>query len=241
MIISIIIPTFNESTKIERDIISAAEFFEKNSFQGEIIIVDDGSTDNTSEAAENVKVPSDVSFRVIRYEKHRGKGYAVRTGIKSAKGDYILFADSGLCVPFDYILDGLGILKSGDFEIAHGSRKLKESIILKKQSLVRRIIAKMFRWIFIYWLKVPAELTDTQCGFKIYKGDTARKLYEQCVTDGFLFDIEIIKRAQKENYRIKEFPIEWRIDPDSRLSVRKNSIGVLKELIAMKKLLSEIQ
>lgn len=240
MFISIIIPAFNESTKIERDIISAAEFFEKNDIRGEIIVVDDGSTDNTSETAQNVKLSSRSSLQIICYEEHRGKGYAVRTGMTSSKGDYVLFADSGVCVPFDYILTGLEILKSGGFDIAHGSRKLKDSIIIEKQPLLRRVIAWIFRRIFIHWLKIPAELTDTQCGFKIYKGDVARNLYGQCVTDGFLFDIEIIKRAVKEDYRIKEFGIEWRIDPDSRLSVRKNSIGVLKELAAMKRLLSEL-
>jgi len=240
MNISIIIPAFNESKKIGRDIKSAEDFIKKNNFHGEILVVDDGSKDDTAGAAKAVEISPQIPLRVIRYEPHRGKGYAVRTGMKSAKGDYIVFADSGLCVPYNYVLTGLKILESEDFDIAHGSRKLKESKIIRRQPLVRRIIPKVFRWIFIHWLNVPSELTDTQCGFKVYKGDVARKLYEQCVTDGFLLDIEIILRAQKQGYRIKEFPVEWTADPDSRLSVIKNSFGVLRELIKIKRSLSKL-
>jgi len=240
MNISIIVPAFNESKKIGRDIKAAEEFIVRNNFQGEIFVVDDGSKDDTAEAAKTVEISPHISLRVIRYEPHRGKGYAVRTGMKSAKGDYILFADSGLCVPYDYVLTGLKILKSGDFDIAHGSRKLEDSKIIRQQPWLRRLISKVFRWIFIHWLHVPSELTDTQCGFKVYKGDAARKLYEQCVTDGFLFEIEIIVRAQKQGYRIKEFPVEWTVDLDSRLSLTRNSFGFIRELIAVKRLLSNM-
>ena len=87
---------------------------------------------------------------------------------------------------------------------------------------------------------IPSRITDTQCGFKIYRGDIARKLYNQCVTDGFLFDIEIFLRAQKQDYKIVEFPIEWKIDPDSRLSVKRNALHVLKELIALRRLKAKL-
>ncbi|MFC1724580.1 glycosyltransferase [candidate division KSB1 bacterium] len=240
MFISIILPALNESKKIREDIEAAAEFIEKNDFQGEIIVVDDGSSDDTADAARTAEIPKDISLQIIRYKTHRGKGYAVRAGVISAKGEYVMFADSGLCVPYDYVLTAIKILQDENYDIAHGSRKLKDSKIVRQQPLIRRIIAKIFRWIFIHWLNVPRELTDTQCGFKVYKGDIVRKLYTQCVTDGFLFDIEIILRAQKQNIRIIEFPIEWKIDPDSRLSVKRNSFDVLRELIALKRLLSKL-
>ena len=84
-------------------------------------------------------------------------------------------------------------------------------------------------------MKIPPELTDTQCGFKIYKGDVARHLYGECMTDGFAFDIEIIIRAGKEGYRIKEFPIDWTCDRDSRLSPTRSSWRVLSELLKIKR------
>ena len=88
-------------------------------------------------------------------------------------------------------------------------------------------------------MKIPPELTDTQCGFKIYKGDIARHLYSECITDGFMFDIEIIIRAQKEGYRIKEFPINWSCDRDSRLSPTRSWWRVLSELMTIKQTMTK--
>ena len=85
-------------------------------------------------------------------------------------------------------------------------------------------------------MKISSELSDTQCGFKIYRGDVARNLYGQCVTDGFMFDLEIIMRAEKQGYRIKEFPIDWTCDRDSRLSPAKSLWRVLRELITIKRI-----
>jgi len=240
MKISIIIPAFNESKKIEKDIRAGTDFLRVNNFTGELIVVDDGSTDGTSQTAEAVLLSSPVSLRVIRNEQHRGKGFAVRTGVNTAKGEIIMFADSGLCIPYQFVLKGIQMLELGNCDIAHGSRKLKDSVIITGQPLHRRMIAKIFRWIFIIYLKVPKELTDTQCGFKIYKKHAAQKLYDECVTDGFLFDIEIILRARKHKYLIKEFPVEWRIDPDSRLLAFRNSYRVLKELITIRRLTTKL-
>jgi len=239
MDLSIVIPALDESKKIGQDITEAAGFLESNHLTGEIIVVDDGSEDNTAEIAQNVNIPSTIKPQVIRYEHHRGKGYAVRTGIKQTTGEYVMFADSGGCVPYEDVLHGLKLLKNGTCDIAHGSRKMRGCHIEKTQSLYRRICSKMFHWFVIHYMKVPAEYTDTQCGFKIYKGDVARHLYGECITDGFIFDIEIILRARKEGYRIQEFPIDWTCDRDSRLSPTRSSWRVLSELITIKRALDK--
>lgn len=235
MDLSIVIPALNESKKIAHDIEAAATFLQDNNLSGEIIVVDDGSSDNTVEAAKNTKIPSQVSLNVIRYEQHRGKGSAVRSAIVQSSGEYVMFADSGCCVPYNNVLRGLELLKSGACDIAHGSRKIKGSHIKKSQSLYRRICAVIFHRLVTLYMKIPKEFTDTQCGFKIYKGDAARKLYYECSTDGFGFDIEIIMRAQKEGYRIKEFPIDWTCDRDSRLSPTRSFWSILLELAAIKR------
>lgn len=239
MDLSIVIPALNESKKIARDVKMAAEFLEGNNFQGEIVVVDDASTDGTCEVAKNVKVPPDVKLKVIRYEHHRGKGYAVRAGIKQTRGKYVMFADSGYCVPYGNALLGLEMLKDGSCDIAHGSRKLIESDIQQAQPWRRRISSRLFKWLINKLLQIPRGLTDTQCGFKIYKGDVARQLYSQCISDGFMFDIEIILRAQKQGYRIEEFPVEWVCDLDSRLSLTRTPWPVISELRAIKRAVSD--
>ena len=239
MDLSIVIPAFEENRKIARDVREAAVFLTSHKFKSEIIVVDDGSRDNTSETAKNVEIPPDVKLEVIRYEQHRGKGYAIRTGVSQSNGDYIMFADSGCCVPYESTLGGLDLIKNGDCDIAHGSRKMSGSHIEKAQNFYRRICSKIFHWFVVHDLKIPSEFTDTQCGFKIYKGDVARHLYDTCVTDGFMFDIEVIMRALKEGYKIREFPIDWTCDPDSRLSPSRSSWQILSELLNIRRIMKK--
>ena len=235
MDLSIVIPAFEEGKKIARDVNAAATFLQANSLTGEIIVVDDGSQDSTAQAALQVQVPPEISHHVIRYEEHCGKGCAVRTGMKASKGQYVMFADCGLCIPYGNALQGLEMLQANRCEIAHGSRRLIESDILQDQPWHRRLFSRLFKATVRMLLGVPRRLTDTQCGFKIYRGDVARELYGACVTDGFMFDIEIILRAIKRGQRIEEFPVEWACDPDSRLSVTRTPWPVLAELRALRR------
>jgi dolichyl-phosphate beta-glucosyltransferase len=131
------------------------------------------------------------------------------------------------------------MLRNGACDIAHGSRKLLQSDIQKDQPWRRRACARLFRWAASKMLTLPAGLSDTQCGFKVYRGDVARKLYSRCTTDGFMFDVEVILRAQRADYRIQEFPVEWVCDLDSRLSVVRTPWPVLRELIAIKRQLAK--
>lgn len=238
MDLSIVIPAFEESQKIARDVEAAAAFLKGEGLAGEIIVVDDGSRDDTAAAAKEADIPPNVHLNVIRYDTHQGKGCAVRTGMAASRGEYVMFADSGGCVPYENALRGLEMLKSGSCDLAHGSRKLRESSIQRRQAWYRRILSRIFRRVIIRALKVPAELTDTQCGFKMYRGDVARKLYSECITDGFMFDVEIIMKARRGGYRIREFPIEWTSDRDSRLSLTRNAGCVLRELLMIRRTLA---
>ena len=233
--LSIVIPAFEEAGKIARDIKAAAQFLKANELAGEIIVVDDGSSDATEQAAGNVWVPRDIRRQVIRYDPHRGKGYAVRTGILASTGDFTMFADCGLCIPYGNVLLGMALIREGQCDIAHGSRRHLESDILRDQPWHRRVVSRAFKSTVRTLLKVPRELTDTQCGFKVYKGNVARELYGQCVSDGFMFDIEIILRAERAGYRIQEFPVEWACDLDSRLSVTRTPWPVLSELRTLRR------
>lgn len=238
MDLSIVIPAFEEGKKIARDVKAVAQFLRANGLEGEIIVVDDGSSDDTAQAARKVWVPQEVTSRVIRYEEHRGKGYAVRTGMVATIGRYTMFADCGLCIPYGDALQGLDMLEANTCDIAHGSRRHIQSDILRDQPWHRRLLSRAFKSTVRTLLKVPRNLTDTQCGFKVYKGDVARELYAECISDGFMFDIEIILRAEKKGYRIEEFPVEWACDLDSRLSVTRTPWPVLSELRTLKRAIS---
>lgn len=215
---SVIIPIFEESQKIAADIAAASEFMLDYGLNGEIIVIDDGSQDNSCKIAESVTVPDAIKLRIAGFDKHRGKGAAVRTGMQMSKGKCVMFADSGSCVPFDCARTGMEMIKRNYCDIAHASRRLPESRIILPHHPHRRAFSILFRWLVIPWMKIPAKFTDTQCGFKIYNGDVARQLYGQAITNGFMFDVEIILRALQGGFRIKEFPIRWTADRDTRLN-----------------------
>ncbi|HDL18713.1 MAG TPA: glycosyltransferase [Bacteroidetes bacterium] len=235
MELSIIIPAYNEANKIGKDVAAANDFLTEQRITGEIIIVDDGSEDGTAAAAGAVQTDKKIRVNILSLNRHRGKGFAVRSGVMQAEGKFILFADSGLCIPYQFAITGLDMIKRGECHIAHGSRKLPESTIRNPQTFSRRVSAGFFRWLMVHWIKITADLTDTQCGFKIYRGDIAGELYKKCESDGFLFDVEIILRALRSGYRIKEFPIQWTADRDSRLSLTKSPWGMMKELMRIKR------
>jgi dolichyl-phosphate beta-glucosyltransferase len=233
--VSIIIPAFNEQYKIQQDIVAADRFLTSDNHSGEIIIIDDGSTDETWAAAKKITKNIQTPCIVERLKKNYGKGRAVRTGILKSQGEYVIFADSGNCVPFEYVKVGMALIESNQCQIAHGSRKISSCHISRPQSFYRRICSRLFHWFLIHDIKRLGNLTDTQCGFKIYRGDIARKLYDQSTIDSFTFDIEVILLALSSGHTIREFPVDWTCDPDSRLKPIHEAIRVFTDLVRLKR------
>ncbi len=239
MDLSIVIPEFNEARKIAADVEAAGAFLAAEGLSGEILVVDDGSSDNSADLAEAAAVPDGVEKRVIRCEVNQGKGHAVRTGMVQTRGDVIMFADAGRCIPFDNALRGLAMLREDRCDIAHGSRALPDSVITRRKSLYRRALTRVFRWVMPWLSGTPRSLSDTQCGFKMYKGPIGRELYSRCVCNGFLFDIETVLRAVRAGWRIGEFPVEWHSDPDSRLHPARLIPRLFSELREIQRALKE--
>lgn len=232
---SIVIPAYNEEKKIEKDIEAVYSFFNSHSLNGELVIVDDGSKDKTYEVASTFKNKY-PSLKVINYGMNKGKGYALRTGMVEASGKYILFADSGICVPYENSLEGLKLTQEG-FDIAIGSRRTKENetTIVIQQPAYRRIGSKVFYFTMKLLKLIPRGIYDTQCGFKIFKKEAAHKIYKECFTDGFMIDIEMLKRGIKAKYKITQFPVKWSNDPDTRFNPiggsLQNMIQILKIIL----------
>jgi glycosyltransferase involved in cell wall biosynthesis len=233
--LSIVIPAYNEAHKIAHDVEAASRFLIEQGLTGEIIVSDDGSRDDTAGTARACTVPPAVTLKVLGQETNRGKGAAVRAGMLASAGRYAMFADSGVCIPYEQAMRGLELLRSGQCEIAHASRKRADSVIVNPQPLHRRMFSRAFRLAADLYLGLPYRLTDTQCGFKMYRGDVARSLYGQCETEGFLFDLEIIIRAGKAGLRVAEFPVTWSCDPDTRLRTGRTIVRTIEELRGIKR------
>jgi dolichyl-phosphate beta-glucosyltransferase len=241
MDISIVIPALNEAKKIRYDVETAASFINESGLRGEVIVVDDGSIDGTTEVARKANILSSVELVVIRLEKNSGKGFAVKTGIKNTRGDVVLFADSGTCVPYANALHQIERIQVGELDVAMASRRMKQTRILRNRSIKRRMLSWLFRQAAIIITGLPRRITDSQCGFKLYKGKIARKLFDECLTRGFIFELEILLRALQMGCRIEEFPVEWSCDLDSRLKPASDAFVVLKELFKVRSIIKKIQ
>jgi dolichyl-phosphate beta-glucosyltransferase len=236
MDLSIIIPALNEAYKIGGDIAAAAAFLKENGFQGEVIVVDDGSTDGTEAAAKLVAVSPPVEKTVLRLEKNSGKGAAVRTGVLKSRGEVVLYADSGSCIPYANALPVIKRIRAGGLHIGLASRRLEETVIQRGQPLRRRLISRLFHWAAVHVAGLPRWVTDSQCGFKVYEGKHACELFAGLGTPGFLFELEIIIKAVRAGLKVEEFPVEWTCDLDTRLKPAAQARGIFRELLHVRRL-----
>jgi dolichyl-phosphate beta-glucosyltransferase len=238
MDLSIIIPAFNEALKIGDDVTAAAVFLEEHKISGEVIVVDDGSFDRTYDAVRSVKVPPSVKLTVTRLETNMGKGSAVKTGVLKSSGDIVLYADSGTCIPYRDALPSIECIRRRGLDVAMASRRLKGTVICRDRPRKRRVLAWLFRKAALLIAHLPRRITDSQCGFKIYRGDLARELYAGLETTGFLFELEIILKALKKELAVEEFPVTWTCDLDTRVRPASQAVPLLKELLAVRKIMN---
>jgi dolichyl-phosphate beta-glucosyltransferase len=235
--LSIVIPAHNESLKIRDDILAAGEFLRLRNLSGEILVVDDGSTDGTGAQARQTPVTEPTVLRVTTLPARTGKGGAVRAGVLASCGQVVACVDSGCCVPYSAAWSAIEWVKEGTCQIAIGSRKMPGSRIVRGQPWHRRACSAMVRRIVVGTFPSLRGLSDTQCGFKVYSGPVARELFGQCVIDGFLFDVEILVRAIRKGYDVRQFPVEWTCDRDSRLSSTRSFVPILAELVRLRRVL----
>lgn len=230
--LSLVIPAYNEERKIEKDIRKAFGYFKQKKINAEVIVSTDGVTDNTNKIVNNLK--KEFPNLSLIYKKGKiGKGAAIKSGVKVAKGKFIMFADAGYCIPFKFI--GYGIKKINEgYDVALGNRGDKSTIIKKRQPLYRVVGSRIFGFLVKYTLGIPTYIKDTQCGFKIYKKAIAKKLFEELKTPGMMFDLEHILRAKKNKFKIGVFPVEWSNDPDTKFNPVTGSLENFKEIYRIK-------
>lgn len=229
--LSVVIPAFNEEKKIGKAITQIRKFFKKKKASFEIIVVDDGSFDKTAREARKAGKKL-KHFRVISHMVNKGKGAAIKTGVMASKGKFILFSDADLSTPIGEFERLWRFVESG-FDVVIASRGKKESKILRHQGTFREFLGRSFG--VLTKTLVLRGINDPQCGFKLFKGDLGRKVFSKVKTNGVLFDVEFLLLAQKEGARIKEVPVIWKHEPDTKIQYNfLSSLSVFLQLMEIK-------
>ena len=226
MKLSVVIPCYNEAKDIKEKAEIVKNKLSSLSIDTELILVNDGSKDNTQEVINSI--PGVIHSG---YEINRGKGGAVKQGILDATGDYILFMDADLSTDLKAIDDIIPLLGKESFII--GSRHHKESIIPVKQPAKRRFIGWCCRKLVNG--KFHFHYSDTQCGFKCIEAKFAKKMVEKQIINGFAFDVEYLYIAKLNNVNVLQIPVIWRDDRGSTVSPLKSSIKFFKDMKIIKK------
>jgi glycosyltransferase involved in cell wall biosynthesis len=205
--ISIIIPAYNEEKRLPDTLRQVMAYLARGAWQfSEILVVDDGSTDGTVQAAEQMRA-SYPALRVLRNPGNRGKGYAVRHGMLESRAEWALFTDSDLSSPIEE-LDKLWQAAGRDgAQVALGSRALDRRLIGVHQSFFRENVGKLFNLGMRLATGLPFH--DTQCGFKLFEARAARQIFERQLLDGFGFDVEVLFIGRRLGYREIEVPVRW--------------------------------
>jgi len=214
--LSVVIPALNEEDRLPRTLERIASYLGRRGGGYEVLVVDDGSHDRTSERAEA------AGATVLRNEAKRGKGFAVRRGMLAARGPRRLMTDADLSTPIEE-LDRLSARMDEGHDVVVGSRALPGARIEVRQPWYRENTGRLFN-LFVRALAVPG-VKDTQCGFKLFSAAAARDVFSAARVDGFSFDVEALFLARKKGYRIAEVPVLWRNDAASRVSLLRGALA----------------
>ena len=228
--LSIVIPCYNEEQRLPPTIEHVERFFDARNEPYELILVDDGSGDGTRKVME-AAADRNGAIRVEALPRNRGKGRALATGVQAATGDEILLTDADLSTPIEELDNLQAALKDGA-GIAIGSRALRGSRVEVSQPFYRVVMGKGFNLI-VQAVLLPG-IWDTQCGFKLFRADVARRVFAHLETDGFGFDPEVLYRARKEGVKIAEVPVVWRNSAPTKVSPVRSSFDMLKHVIRLR-------
>jgi dolichyl-phosphate beta-glucosyltransferase len=224
---SIVIPAYNETARIERALASVSGCIRKRGWDAEVLVVDDGSTDNTAALVE-AWAESHPEVRLIRNRENRGKGYSVRNGMLRAAGEIVMFTDADLSSPIEEAERLFTAIADGA-DVAIGSRWLTGKRIVHKQPLYRRFFGRCFNALTRSVMRLP--FADTQCGFKAFRREAAQLVFSLQRIERWGFDPEILFIGIKRGLRIVEVPVTWGHDERSRISYLRDGLQMLLELL----------
>lgn len=228
--ISMVIPAYNEDGRILPTLLSVMGYFGRAGLSHEVIVVDDGSQDETARLVRELskRFPS---IKVIRLPRNMGKGAAVRTGIRNATGHYIIYNDADGATPVLEIGRLLSAMEQGA-DVAIGSRALYSADTRVERRWGRLIAGRVFAFLVNLWV-VPG-VADTQCGFKMFRRDVAYRIFEVQQLDGFAFDVEVLRIASVLGYRVVEVPINWTHIRGSKVHMLWDSFRMVRDIFLVR-------
>jgi dolichyl-phosphate beta-glucosyltransferase len=224
--LSVVIPAYNEGRRLEATLRRIVGFLENREGTFEVIVVDDGSADRTAEVAENFEGP----VYLLRLARNRGKGAALRHGVVASSGAAVLLTDADLSTPIEEVEKLAPYLARS--ELVLGSRAVAGADIQERQSRHRELLGKTFN-LFIRCLGA-GPIRDTQCGFKLIRGEVARELFPLLRIDRFAYDVELVFEARRKGYRIAEVGVEWSDAPFSRVRPFRDGFQMVGDVLRMR-------
>lgn len=216
MWLSVIIPAYNEEKRIAKTLLEINYYMKKQSYDCEILVVNDGSKDRTAEVVEKLKATI-PNLGIINNAKNNGKGYVVRQGLLAAKGKYRLFTDSDNSTPIAELEKFFPYVNK--YDIIIGSRAAKGANIISPQPWQRRFLGNAYR-LMVKIFTGFQDFDDTQCGFKLFNVRAVNDILPRCRINGWSFDVEILVLAKKLGYAVKEAPINWLDSPGTKVKIR---------------------
>ena len=228
--LSIVIPAYNESARIEATLTRVMECVEGQRWDAEVLVVDDGSKDDTAAIVERW-MDAHPRLHLVKNGGNRGKGYSVRNGLLQAAGEIVLFTDADLSAPMEEANRLFGAIAAGA-DVAIGSRWMERNRQTIQQPLYRQFFGRCFNAITRGVMGLPFK--DTQCGFKAFKREAAQVIFRLQRIERWGFDPEILFIARKLRYRIVEVPVTWGHDERSRMSYLKDGMKMLEEMAVIR-------
>ena len=229
---TVVIPCFNEEARIGETLRVTLNYLTANAPDSELIVVNDGSTDGTAEITRNVFPGTKIATRLLENFPNRGKGAAVRSGLLAAREPIGLFFDADLSTPVGETPKLIEPIANGEVDIAFGSRALDRSLIGVHQPWRREQGGRVFNLLVRVATSLP--FWDTQCGFKAFQLDVCRPILEAAHVNGFAFDVELLFLAHRARLRIREIPVRWNHAEGSKVSFFRDSLRMLREVIAIR-------
>jgi len=227
--LSIVVPAYNEAVRLGTTLPKILEYLTKNIPDSELIVVDDGSKDNTAATAREILSNWDrVRTSVLSYKSNLGKGRAVRLGLLASRGEVALFSDADLSTPITETPKLVDPILRGECDLAFGSRALDRTLIGVHQPWRREQGGRVFN--LIVRLATGLPFWDTQCGFKSFRMSVCRPILEGATVDRFGFDVELLFIAHRAGLRLKEIPVRWDHYEGSKVNVASDSIKMIGEV-----------